>query len=52
MHISIISTRKESHPKIVLNILMVGWEQRIHLIFSFVFFIFILLVVFRHLILT
>ena len=51
MHISIISTRKENHPKIVLNILAVGWEQRIHLILFFSFF-FILLVVFRHLILT
>lgn len=46
MHTSIISTREKSHPKIVLNILAVGWGQRIHLIF------FVLLVVFRHLILT
>jgi len=52
MHISIISTRKESHPKIVLNVLAVGSEQRVHLMFVFVFssFHFLLLVVFRHLI--
>jgi len=53
MHTSIISTRKtknKSHPKIVLNILAVGWgsEDTSNFFVSF----FILLVVFRHLILT
>lgn len=53
MHISIFPTLRESHPKIVLNILAVGWDQRTHLnIFFFVFVYFVLLSVFRHLILN
>lgn len=52
MHISIFPTLRESHPKIVLNILAVGWDQRTHLNYFLFFVYFILLSVFRHLILN
>lgn len=51
MHISIFPTLRESHPKIVLNILAVGWNQRTHLIF-FLFFFISFCFQFRHLILN